>query len=480
MSVTDRPVSSPARSLLPPPRRVGPVSIAVLAVLFALVWVVVGPPSGGWASFAGQLAGAEAVLLMSIAMILISVLPAVETWFDGIDRAAIWHRRLSIAGLVLLAPHVMFASGDHERPPAGATMPQYQPQDQGGLHLGGPLAQIGVWGLLALAVWAIAPRWRTMLPWIGPHLARAADRLTAHPGVRRTLAAVRWVFGGYERWRSLHRLTGLFLAAGFVHGLLDGTMFGSATLRWTYVVTGGVGLAFYVYRETLARHFLPLHDYQVAAVTPVGPGLTELALVPLGKPLAYRPGQFAMLFLETGAGWRRHPFTISGAPHDEHLRFTIKALGDDTARMQTLVRPGMPAVVGGPHGRFDRTRGTERQIWIAGGIGITPFLSWLRALDEHAPPGRADLFYSTQGEAPFADEITAIAHDHPGLRVHLHDTSAAGYLTPDEVLAHAGGDPRELSIFLCGPGPMVDQFVRRFRQAGVRARNIHREHFDWR
>jgi predicted ferric reductase len=476
MSVRERHAGHPAWWSWPPRRRVGPAGLAVAAAAFALLWVITGPPAGGWVSFAGQLAGAEAVLLMSMAMILISVLPAVETWFDGMDRTAIWHRRLSVTGLVLLAPHVLFSSGDHPHHP-GAAGPN--PAGHSGVDLGGPLAQIGVWGLLALGVWAIAPRWRTMLPWIGPHLARSADRLTAYPAVRRVLAASRWVLGGYERWRSLHRLTGLFLAAAFVHGLLDGTMFGAARLRWTYVATGTVGLAFYAYRETLARHFLPLHDYQVATVTPVGSGLTELALAPLGKPLTYRPGQFAMLFLETGAGWRRHPFTMSGAP-GETLRFTIKALGDDTARMQTLVRPGMPAVVGGPHGRFDRARGTERQIWIAGGIGITPFLSWLRALDEHAPPGRVDLFYSTEGEAPFAAEITAIGRDHPGLRVHLHDTAAAGYLTADRVLGRVGGDPRELSVFLCGPAAMVGGFVRRFRQAGVRARNIHREHFDWR
>lgn len=61
-----------------------------------------------------------------------------------------------------------------------------------------------MWGLLALAVWAIAPRWRTMLPWAGSYLARAADRLSERPAVDRGLAALRWVFGGYERWRSLH------------------------------------------------------------------------------------------------------------------------------------------------------------------------------------------------------------------------------------------------------------------------------------
>ncbi|MER7279184.1 hypothetical protein ABT369_32580 [Dactylosporangium sp. NPDC000244] len=464
-------LAPPVRRSAAPARRRGPAGVLTVAGLFAVLWLVVGPGDGGWLSFAGQLAGAEAVLLMSAAIVLISVLPAVESWFDGIDRAAIWHRRLSVTGMVLVIPHVLFSSGHHGPPPQAG-----QPMSGGrGADFGGLLAQIGVWGLAALAVWAVAPRWRMMLPWLAPYVARSA----VVPHLRR---ASRWLLGGYERWRALHRLTGLFLAAAFVHGLLDATMFGSQVLRWSYLIAGGIGIAFYAYRETMARYFLPLHDYQVAAVTTVAPGLTELALTPVGRPLHFTPGQFAMLFLESADGWRRHPFTISSAPHDDVLRFTIKALGDDTTRIQTLVRPGMPAVVGGPHGRFDHTRGTDRQIWIAGGIGITPFLSWLRALDRHPLPARVDLFYSAVGDAPFAGEIAAVAAAHPNLRVHQHDSTARGFLTADDILAAAGTghDPGRVSVFLCGPAPMVDAFVRRLRRAGVPGRQIHREHFDWR
>ena len=95
------------------------------------------------------------------------------------------------------------------------------------------------------------------------------------PGVRE----VRRIFGGYERWRALHRTTGLFVAAGFVHGVLDGTPFDDAPLlRWSYVAVGAVGLGFYVYRELLARFFLSLHDYQVQSVREVDEGVVEIAM----------------------------------------------------------------------------------------------------------------------------------------------------------------------------------------------------------
>jgi len=77
------------------------------------------------------------------------------------------------------------------------------------------------------------------------------------------------------------------------------------------------------------------------------------------------------------------------------MRFAIKALGDETSQLLDVVRPGMPAVIGGPFGRFSHEKGTSRQLWIAGGIGVTPFLSWLRALDNHPLRGRVDFFYTS-------------------------------------------------------------------------------------
>ncbi|MDX6685450.1 MAG: hypothetical protein QOF86_1578 [Baekduia sp.] len=436
-------------------RDVGPTTITGLVVAQALLWLVARPAGEPTGSYVGQLLGAESILLLSIGLVLISTLPWVEEWFDGIDRAAIWHRRVAITGLVLLLPHILLSSNPH------------------GTALGGPLAIIGAVGMAALAVWAILPRWRSVIPRPLRGLVVAARDA---PLVR----DVRAIFGGYERWRALHRTTGLFVAAGFVHGLLDGTPFGAApVLRWTYVAIGGIGLAFYVYRELLARHFQSLHDYEVDAVREVEPGVVEVAMRPLGRGVDFVPGQFAMVYLEAKDGWHRHPFTITSAPHEGLLRVTVKALGDYTSRLAELIEPGMPAVIGGPHGRFSYVKGTDRQVWIAGGVGVAPFLSWLRALDGDVP-GRVDFFYSSDGEAPFAQEIRAIADRHGSLHAHLIDTAVEGRLTTERVLSVTDGDPAGLSVFMCGPRGMLRTFQTQLRTAGVPARRIHREYFDWR
>ena len=194
-----------------------------------------------------------------------------------------------------------------------------------------------------------------------------------------------------------------------------------------------VGLGFYVYRELLARFFLSLHDYEVDAVREIDVGLVEVVLRPMGRPVDFTPGQFAMVYLEAKDGWHRHPFTISSAPRADVLRVTVKALGDYTSRLQELIEPGMPAVIGGPHGRFNHTKGTDRQVWIAAGVGVAPFLSWLRALDGDLQH-RVDFFYTAAGEAPFADQIRNIADRHESLRAHLIDTSVDVYVA-DQLVA---------------------------------------------
>jgi predicted ferric reductase len=379
-------------------REVGPVTIVVLAIAYGLLWLLARPAGVAVGSYVGQWFGAESVLLLSVALVLISTLPWVEEWFDGIDRAAIWHRRVAMVGLVLLLPHILLSSSD-----------------------GGSGKLLGTVGLL-----------------------------------------------------------GLFVAAGVAHGLLDGTPFGgSPLLRWSLVAIGGIGLAFYAYRELLARFFVSLRDYQVQQVRPMGPGLVEISLRPLGRPMTFVPGQFAMIYLEGKDGWHRHPFTIASAPTEGIIRVTVKALGDYTSKLSAIVERGMPAVIGGPHGRFFHSRGTDRQIWIAGGVGVAPFLSWLRALDQF-PLRQVDFFYSNDGPAPFAEEIATIASLHKNLHVHVVDTRVDGRLTTDQILDAVEGDRRALSVFMCGPAPMLRTFQTGLRSAGVPIHRIHREHFDWR
>jgi hypothetical protein len=93
-------------------RHLGPVVLAVLVVAQAVLWFAARPAGENTGSYVGQLAGVEAVLLLSLAIVLVSTLPSVDIYFDGIDKAMIWHRRLAITGIVLVLPHILQQFGN--------------------------------------------------------------------------------------------------------------------------------------------------------------------------------------------------------------------------------------------------------------------------------------------------------------------------------------------------------------------------------
>ena len=62
----------------------------------------------------------------------------------------------------------------------------------------------------------------------------------------------------------------------------------------------------------------------------------------------------------------------------EEIKLAVKASGDFTQYMQAHLQAGMEADVEGGYGMFDYRTGSREQLWIAGGIGLTPFLSWIR------------------------------------------------------------------------------------------------------
>jgi predicted ferric reductase len=111
-------------------------------------------------------------------------------------------------------------------------------------------------------------------------------------------------------------------------------------------------------------------------------------------------------------------------------------------------------------------------------MGITPFMSWIRALDEEFDREVA-LYYSVaqQSDALFLDEIEATAAAHPGLSLHLHDSSQDGYLTA-EAAAHGVPVSADLSVYMCGPPGMMTALAQGFEHLGIPRSRIRWERFN--
>jgi predicted ferric reductase len=204
-----------------------------------------------------------------------------------------------------------------------------------------------------------------------------------------------------------------------------------------------------------------------------------VTLDPRRGPLVFTPGQFVVLAFGGAGRWQRHPFSVASSPSQRELEVSIKAAGDYTRELQDQLRPGVSARVAGPFGGFDYHQGGDQQIWIAGGIGVTPFTSWIRALDDRFDRS-VDFFYSVphRADALYIDEIEAAARRHPTLRAHLRCTESEGELTPEIVMAGRAGGPHPW-VYMCGPPPMMKAFFARgFRSLDVPRQRVRWEQFD--
>ena len=163
------------------------------------------------------------------------------------------------------------------------------------------------------------------------------------------------------------------------------------------------------------------------------------------------------------------------------MRVTVKASGDFTRALFSDLKAGTDAVVEGAYGMFDYKTGGGKQIWIAGGIGLTPFLSFMRDMDGNLAHD-IHLYYTVRHkeEALFLDEIEAMAKKNPRLKPHIRFSATDGSLTIDDMVKNAGGTVDGYHVYMCGPLPMVQAFEKKFLSLGLPISNIHYEEFNFR
>jgi predicted ferric reductase len=143
------------------------------------------------------------------------------------------------------------------------------------------------------------------------------------------------------------------------------------------------------------------------------------------------------------------------------------------------LKPGQSGRVEGPYGRFDlgRRQRRARQIWIAGGIGVTPFLAWLESLQ--ATPDKApaaELHYCTRDQASdaFAARLLALCAALPSVKLRIHDARQGAKLT-----AAALGVLKNAEIWYCGPAGLAEALRQGMAALGWRPR-FHQEAFEMR
>ncbi|MFO1435118.1 MAG: ferric reductase-like transmembrane domain-containing protein [Gammaproteobacteria bacterium] len=383
---------------------------------------------------AGLVLGWLGAVLLAASLILMVREPSLAERLGGLERMYRWHHRLGTLAYVAVLAHPLVIA-------------------------------VPTWTRDSQAAWLIIAPMRSLANFLG-----WLSVLTLMGGLAVTFA----LRLRYSLWRPMHALLSLGVVLGAVHiAIVDGLSLGISL----FVASMLLALSWRFMRADRGAGAPP---YEVIAVTHATNDIVDVTLRPLATSLNVTPGQFVMVAFFDGPHFRGcgelHPYTVSATHKDGAITLSIKSLGDCTRNIQELI-PGVAARVQGPFGRFLADRPAATEIWIAGGVGITPFLAVLRA----SPIERAtDLFYVfRQQEVPaYLQELKDLAERQPLLK--FHPVASQDNLAPLLSQLVKLTDIEARMIYMCGPPPLVDAVADWLHSRGIASDNIHFERFDFR
>lgn len=282
----------------------------------------------------------------------------------------------------------------------------------------------------------------------------------------------------YHVWKISHKaMVIVFVFAIFHTFFVSSDISRNDFLRYYILFLAMIGL-FVSIRQTFLNKLIKKFNYKVKNINQLNESIREIEMEPLNKKMIFIPGQFAFFeFFSNGVNSESHPFSISSSNLDNNLKITVKNLGDYTSSLINL-KQGDNVLVDGPYGNFSYKKiQNKNQIWIAGGIGITPFLSMAKSLEKDYA---VDLYYSVKEnkEAVYVNDLIEISQKIPNFRFNLWAASVNGYINSG-VVANLSKDLESKDIFLCGPPAFIESLKNQFLSLGVDIKKIHYENFNF-
>ena len=381
-----------------------------------------------------QFIGSTALILMATSQLLATRMPGFETIFGPLDQMYRLHKWLGILAMAAMGLHdVVDAEMDTVR--------------GGGLEdIAEEFGEIGLYGILLLAF---------------------ASLLTAIP---------------YPLWRLSHKFIGAFFAMSFFHYFFIAKPSANTTTLGLYItIFCAAGLLAYLHLLILRPLLNKGHRYTVTSVKRNN-DILDIHLKPTGRGISHKAGQFAFLSFDKSGLEEIHPYTISTARQsDRSLRFSVKALGSYTSRLANILSEGDTARITGAHGHFNMPSDARPQIWIAAGVGITPFLAWASGLSE-APKAKVTLYYCVRDakKAAFVDELQAIADRFETVTLRMVESKNGKRISARDIADELGSDIKKARFAFCGPVSMRIALVQGLTERGAARSRIQYEAFEMR
>lgn len=388
------------------------------------------------------IAGAHLTLVL---LLLVARIPALDRTLghDGLVRA---HRTLGPWAVWLIAVHVLLVV---PLPVLGTQWP------------------VQLWAMITSSTWYLLAALATLM--------FLAVGLTSWHRMRNRMKRGTW-------W-SIHLYAYIGIALAFGHQVIGAGPFISGVARlWWISLYAVVVLAIVLWRVAV-----PLVQNQqlkliVDAVVPETADTVSIWLRGESEAMARlnaQAGQFVNVrFWQRGLLWEAHPFSLSAPAFPNHLRLTVKNLGDASAAMQQLP-VGTRAFIEGPYGiTTSAAQRCNHALLVAGGIGIAPMRALAESLS-NTPGLKVDLVVRarTWEELALHDELAKL-NARQNVQVYFLIGSRLEHPIDHYLLDSFLTSTTSTDIYACGPEELLADLRTAAQTCGIPSSYVHIDSFE--
>lgn len=415
-------------------------SLLIVLITF-FIWFVVrqGTPTfGTYSSFThsfGQLFGLIGFALFSLSFLFMTRLKFFENLFLGLDKMYEFHHKLGIIAFILILFHPILL------------VVKFVPSN---FKLAAKyLLPGGAWsvnfGIIALGIMILL------------------------------IVLTMFIYLKYNKWKFSHKFLGLAYVFTLFHMFLITTDISKyLALKIYMIILSVIGIIAFIY-SIFIRPYISQYNYELSNLE-LRNNIILLKMKPLEKKLKFKVGQFVFIKIKDKSfSKEQHPFSIISNPQEECIILGIKQSGDYTSSLSNL-NIGTKIKLEGPYGGFWNLKSHKDKLIIAGGIGITPFISMLANLKNSE---MVDLYYctSTKNEMIFLKELKTIIGNNKNIRLMEWNSDVKGRIN-FSIINKLTKDLNKKDILMCGPASLTNSLYKEFKNNQIKLKNIYFENFN--
>jgi len=388
----------------------------------------------------GEIFGLVGIVIFSLNFILATRLSFIEKLFDGLNNVYKKHNLLGQLAFILLLFHPLFL------------LPRYASNLKEGASF---LFLSNLWprnfGIIAL--------WTIIF----------------------LIVLTLYIRPKYNIWKITHKFFGVALFFGALHAFLIPSYIMNNLLLKSYVLIFAVlGILAFLYKSVFGKYLMRTYKYVVGDIKYLNNEIIEIALKPENKRLQFNSGQFVFVSFDQESLSESHPFSISSGPNEDLLKITVKRLGVYTKTLIDKLKKSTIAKIEGPYGTFSYNQAQNKnQIWIAGGISITPFISFTKdIINKGIKDMNIKLFYCIKNdkEAIYLDSLKKIA-TLKFISIIPFFSEDKGHISIEYIKEHITNF-NDNDFFICAPPKMIQELRKNLINKGVSRSKIYSEEFD--